>query len=190
MCHNRATSQAFPKLWVFFCSSEPIMISQCSLYMENIQGVRFWLSECSYKCCKSILKCKTQALFCFGFNLELNIHPDTRVVSGDNKHFCIWSVCRWIKRMSEAFAIRWLISANKSYCVRVHVWRQSINKIRDYWGIPTATTSSTATTLKNRNNQIIAKYKIQIIRVKKSKYENQYAPKYPLMGPQANWSGI
>ena len=135
-------------------------------------------------------KCKTQVLFCFGFNLELNIHPDTRVVSGDNKHFCIWSVCRWLKRMSEAFAIRWLISANKSYCVRVHVWRQSINKIRDYWGIPTATTSSTATTLKNRNNQIIAKYKIQIIRVKKSKYENQYAPKYPLMGPQANWSGI
>ena len=109
---------------------------------------------------KVFWKCKTQVLFCFGFNLELNIHPDTRVVSGDNKHFCIWSVCRWLKRMSEAFAIRWLISANKSYCVRVHVWRQSINKIRDYWGIPTATTSSTATTLKNRNNQIIAKYKL------------------------------
>ena len=86
------------------------------------------------------------------------------MVSGDNKHFCIWSVCRWLKRMSEAFAIRWLISANKSYCVRVHVWRQSINKIRDYWGIPTVTTSSTATTLKNRNNQIIAKYKLSELR--------------------------
>ena len=78
---------------------------------------------------------------------------------GDNT-FAVLSVWHWIGWTEHLQLDDWY-QANKSYCVRLRVWRQSINKIRDYEGIPGPLCS-------HHNDQ---KWKIQKVQIQNSDYE-------------------